>query len=74
MLHAARATGAFAVPRNAEHAAARCNALQECARLDAEIARLRTAAAKEKQMARRVELNLELKRVEAARAAARANL
>ena len=51
-----------------------CTSAQECARLDAEIARLRTAAAKEKQMAQRVELNLELKRVEAAQAAARANL
>ena len=73
-LHAARLTGAFAVAGNAEHAAARRDALQEGARLDAEIARLRAAAAKEKQMSRRVELNLELKRVEAAQAAARANL
>ena len=73
-LQAARTTGAFAVAGNAEHAAARRDALQECARLDAEIARLRAAAAKEKQMARQVELNLELKRVEAARAAARTNL
>jgi len=73
-LHAARATGAFAVAGNAEHAAARRDALQECARLDAEITRLRAAGAKEKQMARQVELNLELKRVEAARAAARTNL
>ncbi|MEK7717382.1 MAG: DUF4391 domain-containing protein [Pseudomonadota bacterium] len=73
-LHAARVTGAFAVAANAEHAAVRRDALQECARLDGEIARLRATAAKEKQMARRVELNLELKRVEAAQAAARANL
>lgn len=73
-LQAARVTGAFAVAANAEHAALRRDALQECARLDAEIARLRAAAAKEKQMSRRVELNLELKRVEAAQAAARANL
>ncbi len=73
-LHAARVTGAFAVAANAEHAAARRDALQECARLDAEITRLRAAAAKEKQMARRVEVNLELKRVEAAQTAARANL
>ena len=73
-LQAARVTGAFAVAADAEHAAARRDALQECARLDAEIARLRATAAKEKQMARRVELNLELKRVEAAQAAARANL
>jgi hypothetical protein len=73
-LHAARATGAFALAGNPEHAAARRDALQECVRLDAEIARLRAAAAKEKQMARQVELNLEMKRVEAAQAAARGKL
>jgi hypothetical protein len=73
-LHAARVTGNFTVAASAEHAAARRDALRECARLDAEIARLRAAAAKEKQMARQVELNLELKRVEAARAAARTKL
>ena len=73
-LHASRVTGVFAVAANAEHAAARRDALQECAQLDAEIARLRAAAAKEKQMARQVELNLEMKRVEAAQAAARGKL
>lgn len=71
---AARVTGTFVVAANAEHAAVRRDALQECVRLDAEIARLRATAAKEKQMSRRVELNLELKRMEAAQAAARANL
>jgi Domain of unknown function (DUF4391) len=73
-LRAARVTGAFVVAADAEHAAVRRDALQECARLDGEIARLRAAAAREKQMSRRVELNLELKRVESAQAAARANL
>jgi hypothetical protein len=73
-LQAARVTGAFAVADHAEHATARRDALQECARLDAEIARLRTIAAKEKQISRRVDLNLELKRVEAAQAVARAKL
>ena len=73
-LQAARVIGTFAVAANAEQAAARRDALQECARLDTEIARLRATAAKEKQMARRVELNLELKRVEAAQAVVRANL
>ena len=73
-LQAARVTGTFAVAASAEQAGLRRDALQECARLDEEIARLRAAAAKEKQMARRVELNLELKRVEAAQAAARADL
>jgi len=73
-LRAARVTGAFAVAATAEYAALRRDALQEFARLDAEISRLRATAAKEKQMSRRVELNLELKRVEAAQSAARANL
>ena len=73
-LQAARLTGAFSVAANAEHAARRHDALQECTRLDAEIARLRATATKEKQMSRRVELNLELKRVEAAMVAARAKL
>lgn len=73
-LQAARLTGAFSVAANAEHATARRDALQEWTRLDAEIARLRATATKEKQMSRRVELNLELKRVEAAIVAARAKL
>lgn len=73
-LHASRVTGDFVVAANAAHAAARRDVLRECARLDAEIARLRAAAAKEKQMARQVALNLELKRVEAVQAAARARL
>lgn len=73
-LHAARATGAFAVAGDAEHAAARRDALQECARLDAEIARLRAAAAKEKQMARQVAINMEIKSLQAERSAAQALL
>lgn len=73
-LQAARLTGAFAVSTNPEQAGLRRKALQECSRLAREISRLRATAAKEKQMARRVELNLELKRLEAAQAAARAIL
>jgi len=73
-LQAARVSGAFAVAANAEHATARRDALQEIARLDSEIARLRATAVKEKQISRRVELNLELKRVEAAQAVARTKL
>lgn len=73
-LQAARVTGVFALAADAEHAAVRRDALQECVRLDGEVARLRAAAAKEKQLSRRVELNLELKRVEAAQASARTNL
>ena len=73
-LQAARVTGAFAVADHAEHATSRRDALQEIVRLDAEVARLRATAAKEKQISRRVDLNLELKRVEAAQAVARAKL
>ena len=73
-LQAAHVTGAFAVPSTAEQAGLRQGALQECTRLGREIARLRATAAKEKQMARRVDLNLQLKRLEAALAAAHANL
>ena len=69
-LQSARMTEAFTIPRSAEHLGARRQALQECASLESEICRLRAAAAREKQMARQVELNRELKRVEAARAAA----
>ena len=69
-LEAARRTGRFAILTTAERRAARREALAECARLDAEIARLRAAAKKEKQMARQVELNLKLKQAEAARAVA----
>jgi hypothetical protein len=67
---AAELTGRFTMVTSADQAAARREALRECARLDAEIARLRKAAAKERQVPRQVELNLELKRAEAARAAA----
>ena len=73
-LQAAHVTGAFAVPTTSEQAGLRQGALQECTRLGREIARLRANAAKEKQMSRRVDLNLELKRLEAALAAAHANL
>lgn len=63
-LLAARVTGAFVKSETPEQATARREALRECARLDAEIARLRAVAAKEKQVARQVELNLELKLLE----------
>ena len=64
-LNTAIVTGSFALAENAEYAAARHNALRECGVLYEEIAHLRTRAAKEKQIPRQVELNLELKRIEA---------
>jgi len=73
-LEAARRTGRFEIPDVAERRAARREALRDCARLEAEMASLRAAASREKQMPRQVELNLELKRAEAARAAALALL
>jgi hypothetical protein len=73
-LQAARRTGTFIPPGSEGAAIARRDALKECQRLEAEISRLRAAAAKEKQIARQVELNLELKRIEAARETAIAKL
>lgn len=73
-LLAARLTGTFKAADNPEQAAARRQALQECERLELEAARLRTLAAKEKQLVRQVELNLALKRVLAQLAAARQQL
>lgn len=73
-LLAARVTGRFVLASSPDQAAMRREALRECARLDTEIARLRAVAAKEKQVPKQVEMNLELKRAEAARAAALARL
>ncbi len=73
-LLAARMTGRFAVVTSPDQTATRREALRECARLDTEIARLRAAAARERQVPRQVELNLQLKRAEAARAEALAKL
>ncbi len=73
-LLAARLTGTFKTADSPEQADARRQALQECQRLELEEARLRTQAAKEKQLARQVELNLALKRVQAQLAAARQQL
>ncbi|ACF43406.1 DUF4391 domain-containing protein [Pelodictyon phaeoclathratiforme] len=64
-LNAARVTGNFTLAENAEYAAARRDALRECGVLQEEIGRLRTLAAKERQIPRQVELNLELKRIDA---------
>jgi len=73
-LEVARRTGNFEIPAEDERRMVRGEALRECARLDAEIARLNAAAKKEKQMPRQVALNLELKQAEAARAAVLARL
>jgi hypothetical protein len=62
-LHAARYTGTFKAVDDPAQAAARRAALRECQRLEQEAAHLRAEAAKEKQMAKQVSLNLALNRV-----------
>lgn len=73
-LQAAHYSGTFKAAGDPERAAARRAALSECQRLDQEAARLRTLAAKEKQMAKQVELNLALKRLSAELSLARKQL
>ena len=73
-LLAARLTGSYQTPTTPEQAAARRQALADCERLETEVSRLRAQAAKEKQIARQVELNLTLKRVQAELATARQQL
>lgn len=73
-LLAARLTGSYQTSATPEQAAVRRQALADCERCEAEISRLRLLAAKEKQLARQVELNLALKRVQAQLAAARQQL
>jgi len=71
---AARRTGCFGIPKSAKARRARREALMECEHLETEMARLRAAAVKEKQVPRQVELNLELKRLQQACDAALAQL
>lgn len=61
---AAQYTGTFALKASPEQAAAQREALRTCQRLEAEVARVRALAAKERQMAKQIELNLALKRLE----------
>jgi hypothetical protein len=65
-LEAARITGVFALHDSSAHNAQRRTALDEYARLQREAAALRAQAVVEKQISRRVDLNLELKRLDAA--------
>jgi len=68
-LEVARRTGQFEIPADDDRRAARGETLRECARLDTEVARLRAAAKRERQMSRQVALNLKIKEAEDARAA-----
>lgn len=64
-LEAAQITGTFAPPDSADRASALRDGIDTYARLQRDIVVLRTQAEKEKQLNRRVELNLEIKRLEA---------
>ena len=71
---AAEVTGQFTTTTTPAQAAARREALRTCQRLELESTRLRALAAKEKQMAKQVDLNLALKRISAELASAREQL
>ena len=73
-LAAGAVTGGFVLPATPGDAETRRAALREHAQLQREIRDLRARAAREKQMRDLVELNLELRRLEAALAAAMAKL
>lgn len=64
-LEAARLTGSFVLLDSPDRAAKRRAALDENARLEREVTVLRLRAESETQMRRRVDLNIELKRLEA---------
>ena len=71
---AARITGNFRLPSGPSATAAQREALRLCQRLEQEAARLRNQAAKERQIAKQVDLNLALQRLQADLNAARAQL
>ena len=73
-LRAASVTAHFLMPASEMEAKDRVAALEEYLRLESRISVLKASARKEKQIARRVDINLELKRLRANRNAARARL
>ncbi len=68
-LDAWRETGQYRSPRNIDHLPRQRQCLHQARELAEETQRLRKQAAKERQMARQVELNLQIKQLEAERAA-----
>ena len=73
-LEAARLTGVFALSNSSERASAVWTGLDTYARLKRDLAILRARADKEKQINRRVELNIDIKRLEAELAATQETL
>jgi len=73
-LRSAMVTGVFSIPESKAKASDRASALQEYGRLESMISELSAAGAREKQIPRLAEINLELKRLRADRDATRARL
>ena len=73
-LRAARVTGHFQMPASAMEAKDRAEALGEYLRLESRIDELSASARKETQIARQVDINLEVKRLRTHRDSARARL
>ena len=73
-LEASRITGAFAAPESGEGTSVLQEGLDRHAKLQRELELLRARAGKEKQINRRVELNLEVKRLQAELAAIQTEL
>lgn len=71
---AARITGCFRLTADPGRTAAKREALRDYQRIEQEVARLRNQAAKERQIAKQVDLNLALQRLQADLNAARARL
>lgn len=71
---AAQITGAFTQSQTDEQAIARRASLLACRELEQQITTLRAAAAKERQLARQVALNLEIKQLQAMQQQAVSNL
>lgn len=73
-LRAAKVTGKFSIPTSAKEATDRTAALQKYGHLEKSIADLSAAASKEKQIARQVDMNLQLQRLRNDRDAIRVKL
>lgn len=73
-MQAAALLGSFSLPETSDHASARQEALRDCQRLESEMAALRVAAARETQVPRLTDINLQLRKLADAHAAARARM
>jgi hypothetical protein len=73
-LQVAAITGTLEPARDIEHTARRREALRQCSMIQLEMASVRSAATKTKQIARRADINLQLQRLQSAYTDARAQL